>query len=415
MYAEQQPLREQAEQIGEQAWFRDVLRRHCPLLPAEVRSEDINTRIHPDDQMLLHSLRHHGDAQVALSQYYNVAFQQFFVEQQIINRVFGSTGSDLDILDFACGYGRMLRFQSLITPPERLHASEIQADAVDFVTREFGVQGLRSSTEPEQFEPGRRFDVIWVASLFSHLPEDLFKRWVRRLGELLSPRGILCFSVHDESLLPEGLRLPDSGILFGPDSEIDSLPEGTYGTTYVSEPFVADVLATAVGADRPWTRLPRALAHEQDVYVVPGTAARDLAELDGFRRGPWGWTDERRVDADGIYLRGWAASLDDGPPEHVNIRINGDVHRCPTGLTREDVAAAFHDPRLAGSGWEFHAPSPRAGYIQVEVSASSGTPGEKALLYTGLHNPLGQPDNARLPLRHRLQTWLRTHISGKRP
>ena len=385
MYAEQQPLLDEANRIGEQTWFRDVIRRHCPLLPSGVPTEDLNTRIHPNDQMLLHSLRHHGDAQVALSQYYNVAFQQFFVAQQIINRVFGSTGADLDILDFACGFGRMLRFQSLITPPEHLYASEIQDDAVAFVTSEFGVRGIPSHIEPEQFDPGRAFDVIWVASLFSHLPEALFHRWIQRLTHLLTPDGILCFSVHDASLLPEGLDLPDNGILFGPDSEIDHLPEGTYGTTYVSERFVAGALETAVGADRPWIRLPRALAHEQDVYVVPGAAARDLSELSGFRRGPWGWTDERRIDADGIYLRGWAASLDDGPPEQVDIRINGDVHHCPTGLTREDVAAAFHDPRLAGSGWEFRAPSPRTGPIQIEVSAASSVPGENALLYTGTH------------------------------
>ena len=405
MYDEQQPLRECAERIGEQAWFRDVIRRHCPLLPEDLRADSLSTRIHPNDQMLLHSLRHHSDAQVALSQYYNVAFQQFFVAQQIINRVFGSAGADLDILDFACGYGRMLRFQSLITSPGRLYASEIQDDAVDFVANEFGVHGIQSHIEPEQFEPGKSFHVIWVASLFSHLPEALFHRWIKRLTQLLTPDGILCFSVHDASLLPEGLALPYSGILFGPDSEIDSLPAGTYGTTYVSEPFVVRSVRAAAGPGHPYLRLPRALAHEQDVYVVPRAASGDLAALERFRRGPWGWADERRVNADGIYLRGWAASVDDGPPDTVRIRINDEQHDCPTGLLRDDVAQAFGDPRLATAGWEFHAPLPASQHLQIEVSATSGVPGECALLYTGRHsNPEG--NNSRRTLAGRALGWL---------
>ena len=390
MYAEQQPLREEAERIGAQRWFRDVIRRHCPMLPNRIRTEDLNTRIHPNDQMLLHSLRHHGDTQVALSQYYNVAFQQFFVAQQIVNRIFGSTGADLDILDFACGYGRMLRFQSLITPRGQLYACEIQPDAVDFVVREFGVVGIHSCTEPEKFEPGRKFDVIWVASLFSHLPGDLFRRWIQRLAELLSPCGILAFSVHDASLLPEGLALPERGILFGPDSEIDQLPEGTYGTTYVSEAFVACAFET-IQSGHSYTRLPKALAHEQDVYVTTRTGGPSLDGLQHFRRGPWGWTDERRFDADGVFLRGWAASLDDGPLDSVTIRINGELHHCPTGLQRNDVATAFNDSRLSTSGWEFHSPLAGARPIQIEVSATSGTKGENALLYTGHHqHPLTQ-------------------------
>ena len=409
MYIEQQPLLEQAKHIAEQAWFRDVIRRHCPLVSDTRRADNLSTRIHPDDQMLLHSLRHHGDAQVALSQYFNVAYQQFFVEQQIIKLLLGSHGADLEILDFACGFGRMLRFQSLISPSDQLYASEIQEDAIDFVADEFGVQGIRSSIEPEQFDPGKTFDVIWVASLFSHLPEQLFQRWIRRLTGILKPGGILCFSVHDASLLPTGLSLPETGILFGSASEIDTLPEGTYGTTYVNEAFVARVLHEAAGAKHPYVRLPRALAHEQDVYVVPSDAALNLTALEQFRRGPWGWADERRVDAGGIYLRGWAASLDDGPPEYVQVRINGRQSHCPTGLLRSDVARAFGDSRLATAGWEFRAPLPQSKHLQIEVSAASaGVPGECALLYAGRHPPPpSQNYYSRKPLATRFMNWLK--------
>jgi alkanesulfonate monooxygenase SsuD/methylene tetrahydromethanopterin reductase-like flavin-dependent oxidoreductase (luciferase family) len=46
--------------------------------------------------------------------------------------------------------------------------------------------------------PDTKFDFIWVASLFSHLSGPLFDAWLAKLSDSLSPRAVLCFSVHDE-------------------------------------------------------------------------------------------------------------------------------------------------------------------------------------------------------------------------
>ena len=51
-------------------------------------------------------------------------------------------------------------------------------------TETFGVTVVPSAFEPGEFRPGRTFDFIWVASLFSHLPEELFRRWVAKLVSL---------------------------------------------------------------------------------------------------------------------------------------------------------------------------------------------------------------------------------------
>jgi SAM-dependent methyltransferase len=130
-------LTAQADTIGRQRWFREVIWRHLRGLPEDACIDRLNTVIHPNDQMLLHSLRHHGDAQVALSQYYNVALQQYNAARQILRGLFASE-ERIEILDFACGYGRLLRFLSLMTPPSDIHASDIQPDAVAFVTQQFG-------------------------------------------------------------------------------------------------------------------------------------------------------------------------------------------------------------------------------------------------------------------------------------
>jgi SAM-dependent methyltransferase len=377
-------LTAQADAIGRQSWFREVIWRHVRGLPTDVGIDRLNTVIHPDDQMLLHSLRHHGDAQVALSQYYNVALQQYNAARQILHGMF-APGERIGILDFACGYGRLLRFLSLMTPPSEIHASDIQPDAVAFVTQQFGVHGVPSHSEPERFEPGHRFDFIWVASLFSHLPEHLFHRWLAQLLSLLTPRGVLCLSVHDECLLPPNLSLPPEGIFYSPNSENRDLDPSIYGTTYVGEAFVRRAIARATGDDRPCFRIRKGLAHEQDIYTVASDASRDLSALNGFRRGPWGWVDERSASESGeLYLRGWAASLDDGVMETVTISVDGVPHLCPTGLIREDVGRVFNDDRLVTAGWEFRLALPR-GRDAVVVEVSARTPADEiALLYTGL-------------------------------
>lgn len=379
----EQDLRAEADALCRDERFKQAVWRH--YRPENgVIGRGLNTTIHPNDQMLLHSLRHHRDPNAALSQYYNVALQQHFAAQQILQTFFPNPGANFAFLDFACGFGRLVRFLTLSLPDANVWVSEIQKDALAFVTQQFNVQAVESSANPEQFQAGRRFDFIWVASLFSHLPPDLFQRWLQRLLSLLTPQGMLCFSVHDQALLPPGLSLPAEGILFNPHSENSQLDPKIYGTTFVGESFVGQALHKASAEGHPYFRIPKGLAHEQDIYVVPKAQNRDLSGLQAFRRGPWGWVDERRILESGeLYLRGWAASLDDGVLPAVEIKVNENLHLCPTGLQRDDVRKVFGDDRLGPVGWEFKHPLDRKiREVWVEVTARTAA-NERALLYTG--------------------------------
>ncbi len=363
--------------------------RHCQGLPDDSAAGDLSTHIHPDCQMLAHSLQHHQDASLAVSQYFNVALQQYHTMRQITSALYPQGLGGLRFLDFACGYGRLLRFLVHAMPPEQIWGAEIQPDAVAYVSERFGVHPLHSPAEPEAFEPQQTFDVIWVASLFSHLPEPLFSRWLQRLTDLLTPDGILCFSTHDAVLLPPDIPMPQKGILYGQGSENAELDPAIYGTTYVTEEYVASCIHSLLGEQHPYYRLPRTLAHEQDIYVVSRSADRDLTVLGQFRRGPWGWMDHHSFDdAGNLHLSGWAASLDDGALESIEIRLDGELHHCPTGDPRQDVADAFNDSRLLPSGWHFNSPLPaNRNDVYVEITARS-TRGETALVYAGvMHNP----------------------------
>jgi len=321
------------------------------------------------------------------SEYFAISLQQFSIARQILLALYGTRTERLELLDFACGYGRLLRLLGALVPMQKTWASDLQADAVAFVAENFGVHGVASNADPAQFEPGRRFDVIWVASLFSHLPEALFRAWLWRLLDLLAPGGVLCFSVRDQSQLPPGVVLPAAGLLYATQSENADLDPSIYGTAYASETFVRAALAR-IAPDLPCVRLPRALANEQDMYVVARDAERDLSALNSVRRGPWGWVDVRQMGADGVLdLQGWAASLDDGEVECVQIIVDGICTDLRTGIARPDVVAAFNDPRMSNAGWRHRVELPAGtATVTLEVDALSKR-GERTLLYAGTLSP----------------------------
>ncbi|MEP6938820.1 MAG: class I SAM-dependent methyltransferase [Rudaea sp.] len=379
--------------------FESLLKRtlhaaHDPRFEAALRdcvnlqgAHPLSMRVHPGDQMLTHSLREHRDAGAALSQYFNLSLQQYDAVTQILHALFAGR-TDVDVLDFACGYGRLLRLLVTGMPRQRIFASELQAEALAFVSEAFAVRGIASHIDPAQFEPGRRFDFIWVASLFTHLPERLFHAWLGRLYALLKPGGVVCFSVRDCAQLGAGAQLPRDGFLYRGESENPDLEASIYGTAYADEAFTMRAIHAVAGEDCKVRRLVRALANEQELYILAADREHDFDALRGFRRGAWGWVDRRGLARDGeLYLEGWAGSQDEGAATHVEIRIDGRVLSAPTGIARPDVQAVFGDERLAHSGWRIREALGGGGshFVTVTSHAASGPP---ALLYAGEISPV---------------------------
>ena len=378
-----------AHELCQDQAFRNAIWRLCAYRADTADISQLSTRISPDDQMLRHLLRYYREVNRSLSQYFSVALQQNIAAQQVLHLLFDDRDDDFSILDFACGYGRLLRFLTLEVPPSQIWASDIQRDAVDFVAREFGVNGGYSGFDPQEFQPGRSFDFIWVASLFSHLPEHLFRAWIARLMSLVKPGGVLCFSVHDEWLSPDGVATSDAGHHFVSTSEIEELDSTAYGTSFVSEPFVRQAILDAGGGrDHSYFRLKRGLANEQDIYVVAKNGDRALDALAGFSRGTWGCVDNLIIyDSGRVYMSGWANTLEGEPLKAVRVTVDGTSFMCPTGVPREDVRATLGE-ELATSGWEFNLQISSETF--VEVSAGSGAAG-RTLLYAGPVLPKGTP------------------------
>ncbi|HEV2843570.1 MAG TPA: methyltransferase [Thermoanaerobaculia bacterium] len=326
-----------------------------------------NLNVHAGDEMLIHYGNiHPGDPGRALALYFDSGRRIWETMWTLLRWRFGEPGPDFRMLDFASGYGRMTRFAVLNLPPERIRVSDISREGVRFQEEQFGVRGIVSHAAPERFDPGETFDAILVSSLFTHLPEDSFRAWLRRLRDLLRPGGMLGFSVHGEEIVPPGREIPPEGVLFDPKSEIDALPGEQYGTTWVSEAFVRRALPEGSAH-----RIRRGLLLFQDLWVIVPEPGCDFSGLT-LRLEPESFVEHCSAGGGRLRISGWVMDrVRRSPPVEVRL-ILGDARHVLRDLPpRDEVAALFPYERVDARGWRFDVPLSE-GDLTVEAVGASG-------------------------------------------
>ena len=118
------------------------------------------------------------------------------------------------ILDYACGFGRVGRALQACFPDAELMGVDVDPKAIAHYGAILGVEtaALAKDEHAAKAIEGP-FDLIWVGSLFTHLPQYFVSILLRDLGALLSARGVLAFTLHGDYVIG---RL-ESGLEFGGD------------------------------------------------------------------------------------------------------------------------------------------------------------------------------------------------------
>ena len=168
------------------------------------------------------------------------------------------------VLEFAAGFGRFTRHLAKAMPG-RVTCSDVMPGSVDFLREEFGVKGFYSSSDPETLEIPGQYDLVFVLSLFTHLPPQRWSAWLRKLHAAVAPGGILLFSVHNEARAKAlGVSFDAQGTHFISSSESPSLDPGTYGTTFTTRRFAEREVASS---------LPGSAMHYREIAFWDGQDA----------------------------------------------------------------------------------------------------------------------------------------------
>lgn len=216
-------------------------------LRAAARATGAVHKIHAHDLLFDYIFKRTG--REAIPSYFSGGHANAAQARRGLERAFGKA-TNLKVLEFAAGYGRVSRHARTFFGDQRYTASDIHAEAVKFLRQECGLDAAVSAHEPEHLEVGRGYDYIFVLSLFSHLPDRSFGRWLSALYSILADRGVILFTTHGdfarrkfptpfEDMLDRG-----KGWGYGPNSDQPDLASAEYGTMIVTPRYVMNAIDT---------------------------------------------------------------------------------------------------------------------------------------------------------------------------
>lgn len=99
-----------------------------------------------------------------------------------------------DVLDFGCGYGRVLRFLRVRFPDAEITVSDIDPVALDFCKRVFSVKYIMSDKDFNKLSLTGKFDLIWCGSVITHINQRGTTDLLKFFHDHLSPGGLCVFT-----------------------------------------------------------------------------------------------------------------------------------------------------------------------------------------------------------------------------
>ena len=228
----------------------------------------VNAEISPDDD-IFRFFSNHPTSLNPIRDYLSDGWRTMVEFQDLLDQCALSVHRCNSFLEFASGQGRFTRHLARILKKQQLTVSDVVPGSVDFLQKAMGVKGFYSSNDPAALTIPGEYEIIFVLSLFSHLPPAIWGQWFKVLYGALTADGVLIFSTHGEKCAQmAGVSLSGVDTKFYPSSESTVLDGETYGCTYASSEYVERAVMAALGSSAQVRIIPNHFWDNQDAFVV---------------------------------------------------------------------------------------------------------------------------------------------------
>jgi SAM-dependent methyltransferase len=227
-------------------------------------------RVHYNDFMLVST-----DAGAVES--YRRGAQQFVdILGQSLEEAGRSFASVEACLEVGCGYGRIVRELRDHIPASHIYVTDVIDDAARFVASEFQVTRI-PLLEASSPRPDREFDLVYLLSVYTHLPQEMVKTNLRAVTDSLISGGVTVFTIHGQGSAETAERYNqywlDKGKLLEGLARTGSYYErypyydDEYGLTWFTEHAVRRLVEETASELEFVAYHPMLLDGHQDVFV----------------------------------------------------------------------------------------------------------------------------------------------------
>ena len=124
-------------------------------------------------------------------------FEIYRTFRDVHQKHFGPVRDNGPILDFGCGFGRVLRFFAKDVNEGDLLGSDADEELVEICQRNDRWSRVTRNDEwpPTGFEDGQ-VGFIYAYSVFSHFSEELHRAWLEEFKRILRPGGALALTIR---------------------------------------------------------------------------------------------------------------------------------------------------------------------------------------------------------------------------
>lgn len=136
----------------------------------------------------------------------NVALKQAYGTYKLFKDIATDYSIGLDggrnVLDFGCGWGRIIRFFQKDVEPSGLYGVDANENVIGICkqTNMFANFEHINPMPPTRF-PDSMFDVVYLYSVFSHLSEEACNKWLAEFQRILKPGGIIIATTRPRSFI----------------------------------------------------------------------------------------------------------------------------------------------------------------------------------------------------------------------